>query len=756
MRRHMAGPVLLLAGGCGTPHEPGEYLASGVQSCELAECHAAVERIHLGGQELSCTDCHGGNPVERLKETAHVTVDISYNPSTPGNQFLGEPSLQEMDLLSLAVIQFLNPADYRVARQTCGTNKLGGATCHGAIVESSLLMNRATLAGQLAGGGFIAGTQDKHPRYSVVDAVDIYSPEQPIEGRVKELVELPPECPSDGTDDLARAYFPIYEQQCLECHLYRDGEHTPGLYYSSGCNACHMITENESRAHTADITQDTEELGHVAKHRFTNLVPDKQCAHCHISHLARSLLAQGVRERSEHEGDEAIGGPNRGVEDPEEVVPWGEEHYVRYQGQQTIYGKPYPFFIEDEDGTNDIDETPPDVHTAAGMGCIDCHNIREAHGDGTMAERMDHELDVRCESCHGRPGELATLFSDDNLPFNQALTSKGDEGANITVMERASDDTVMQKVRFTGALHPVTQIAHRTDPADATHNTNTLMGCALHAGTAEERARIKAEVNALTATDPAAVPDAFPGLPEGFSFDVVAEETAGRTECFSCHNAWTLNCYGCHQVRDDRQTYVSKLDGETKLGRASNLGLSVVSDSLSLGFNARGKITPMIGTSIFFTHIDANGDRPFDAVALLDGDGLAGQGNVHNPVHHHTIQQKPRDCTGCHPSEGVDNETALLTATGLGSGRFVFEDGTGAEHILDRTVFADWDGNGEADDPRDMGLPDALYAVWPAASTTHTPLDPDGDTPSPGPLDLDTIHRLLDNHVVDQRAPTED
>ena len=30
------------------------------------------------------------------------------------------------------------------------------------------------------------------------------------------------------------------------------------------------------------------------------------------------------------------------------------------------------------------------------------------------------------------------------------------------------------------------------------------------------------------------------------------KERDGRVECFTCHNAWTVNCYGCHVVRDDR------------------------------------------------------------------------------------------------------------------------------------------------------------------------------------------------------------
>jgi len=458
-----------------------------------------------------------------------------------------------------------------------------------------------------------------------------------------------------------------------------------------------------------------------------------------------------VRERSEPEGDASIGGPNRGVEDPEHARPWAEENYVRYRGMSQIYGKPYPYFIDDEDDTNEVDETPPDVHAAAGMGCIDCHNIREAHGDSTMSIRMDSELDVRCTNCHGRPGELGTLKSEDGLTFARSETTIGGRGQNIPVFETTEDGSVLQYVRFTRALHPVTQITRRVDSDSGQFNPRTQMGCGLHAGTAAVKRELKLAVNDLAKSDPEAVAEQFPGLPAGFTFDVSGDEPDGRVECFTCHNAWTVNCYGCHMVRDDRESYRSALTGETKQGKVHSLGLSVVADSLAMGFNSQGRISPMVATEIFFTQIDADGNRVIDAVPLENGDGNAGAGNVHNPVHHHTIRRLPRDCGGCHPTvDGSFDEDALKTAVGLGSGRYTFVDGTGKTHLLDQLVAADYDGDGDFDDPVANPLPDTLYAVSPLVSTTHVTLT-EGEGPEPGPLDLETIQRILGNQVVPQR-----
>ncbi len=753
--RHLPSPlsavllVTLAPIGAACDADRSAATTAATETCLDAACHGAIEQIHYGGPPLSCTDCHLGDGEDPTKEGAHVTVETSFNPSTPGVDFLEAPSLRELDELPLDVIRFLNPSDYRVAEAACGTTMLGGAVCHPNVVSASLLMTRATLSGQLAGGLFMAGAEDPDTYHGVVDTVDVHTPEELAEGTVDHLVALTAEAPDSATDPVAAAFYPVVEQLCLSCHLYQDGAHRPGLYYSSGCNACHMETSDTARAETLDLTQDREELGHVRSHRFTNLVPDSQCAHCHVAHIGRAMLTRGLRARSHPEGDQAIGGPNRGVEDPPRHVAWGEENYLLHEGELELYGQPYPHYIDDEDGSDLVDETPPNVHTTHGMGCIDCHNIREAHGDDSLAVGMDTELDVRCESCHGRPGERATLRSDAGLAFNRAVTAVGEVGQNEPIFEVSEDGTVLQRVRFTNALHAVTQITESTDPSSDSYSPETRAGCELHSGDAASRAALKAEVNALALTDPEAVAEQFPGLPSGFLFDEVDDQTEGRLECFTCHNTWTANQYGRHLVRDDRESYTSPLTGEVRTGAATAYDLSVVADGLALGFNARGRITPLVGEATFFTHIDAQGERVLDAVPLTDGAGRSGAGNPHEPVHHHTSQLEPRPCTGCHPAAGGDSEPlALLTALGLGSGRYTFLDGAGVTHWLDQLVAVDLDGDGVLDDPQDQLLPDRVFAVEPIAGSARDALP--GAPTQAGPLDLETINRTLEARVQDQ------
>lgn len=50
---------------------------------------------------------------------------------------------------------------------------------------------------------------------------------------------------------------------------------------------------------------------------------------------------------------------------------------------------------------NEENETP-DVHAEMGLQCLDCHSIREVHGDGTKFTSMKDPgaMDAKCEKCH--------------------------------------------------------------------------------------------------------------------------------------------------------------------------------------------------------------------------------------------------------------------------------------------------------------------------------------------------------------------
>jgi len=716
-------------------------------------CHARVEHIHYGGAPLACTDCHGGDPTATTKQAAHPTTTISFNAATPGvhepgGVLLANASLRELDELDKDVLQFLNPADYRIVDRTCGSTTRGGGNCHTRITQASVMSNHATLAGQLAGGLYFSGLTDRNARYGVRAVSDPFP--LSADGYIGQLDRLPDDV-SQMTDGGAteRGHFASMGQLCVDCHLSRDGVMLPGKYTSAGCDGCHLLTANDTRTRTTDVTQDIDEMGHPKRHRLTNLIPDSQCNHCHHAHLHRGLLAQGVRERSEPDGDTGMGGSNTGIENPPNAVYWPESNYVRYQGGYSLYGKPYPFYIEDEDGTNDVDETPPDIHTEKGMGCIDCHTMDELHGPEHMTERLEFETRVRCQSCHGSPDKKIT---PGDLPFVIAKSRVGGNAENKQAISSDADGYLFQRGKFDDKEHPLTQIANRADPSHEKFNPRTQMGCALHSGSAELRAQIAAR---FANTDPAQISTEFPGMPNNSTLAGDLGSRRGRLECFACHNKWTVNCYGCHVERDDRVMATNRVTGAVEPGKISNYAMSVIADGLALGFNTRGRISPMVGTAIFFTHIDANGNKLVDAQPLTTVDGFSGNGNEHNPVHHHTVRRIPRDCQSCHPrADGIpDNETFLKRVMGFGTGEFVFVDGQGTTHLLDKLVNEDVDGDGMWEDPVTTPL-GPVMSVAPAAASTHFALTPEAGLLGPGPLDAETINRMINNRVVPQRAET--
>ncbi|OGF67437.1 MAG: hypothetical protein A2Y62_18230 [Candidatus Fischerbacteria bacterium RBG_13_37_8] len=49
-----------------------------------------------------------------------------------------------------------------------------------------------------------------------------------------------------------------------------------------------------------------------------------------------------------------------------------------------------------------------DIHFERGMKCMDCHTVREIHGDGTLYNSMQQSgsMDAKCENCHTRLTEI--------------------------------------------------------------------------------------------------------------------------------------------------------------------------------------------------------------------------------------------------------------------------------------------------------------------------------------------------------------
>src|SRR5690349_6407633 len=119
---------------------PGaEQQAANLEGC--VSCHGAIEPMHKYGTTetfeklkdgkdavgLSCTACHGGNPVATTKNEAHVKPLYPREWRRAGGYSGANPERSNtlLNRESWEFVRFVNPGDLRVAATTCGS-----ASCH--------------------------------------------------------------------------------------------------------------------------------------------------------------------------------------------------------------------------------------------------------------------------------------------------------------------------------------------------------------------------------------------------------------------------------------------------------------------------------------------------------------------------------------------------------------------------------------------------------------------------------------------------
>ncbi len=201
-------------------------------------CHKAIESIGEEHEDLSCEDCHQGNPQGAIKEAAHAGL-------------------------------YANPGDLHIVEDTCGA-------CHEAIVSRVRKSLHATSAGIISGARYLwAAQREKNALYAVRDIED-EDGEVPEElGAVESLRQLPRYKGSkQAIDDYLR-------NQCLRCHLWTKGAQRPGDYRSSGCSACHVLYADDGLSRSADAAIPKDKAGHPTRHEITTKIPAEQCVHCH-------------------------------------------------------------------------------------------------------------------------------------------------------------------------------------------------------------------------------------------------------------------------------------------------------------------------------------------------------------------------------------------------------------------------------------------------------------------------------------------
>ena len=557
--------------------------------------------------ELSCVDCHGGDDTAYETDEAHV-------------QFSGRPpelrnmSAAELDSLDREYLRFVNPGDLRVAGATCGASG-----CHGDIVGRVGRSAMAHTAGEVTIARFRAGAQDSN--VAEVGSISVDDPDfdERIEGTASFIERMiPPSNIDPHTASYAEIQDDYMAKSCFRCHVSDFGENRfPGDYRSSGCSACHTVYADDGVSLSADPTMDPLDIPRPLSHAMTSAIPNEQCMHCHY---------RGARIGPSYLGYRESAGSGFNPENPEVLG-------IAQHGHNPSY------YLTDEDTEQFGDETPPDVHFEAGMGCVDCHTEVEVHGDGHIYGDTRQVVEIQCESCHGTIDDETTGFTRDGNPVEN--------------LYEAPDGTWMLRSKLVDGLEwEVTQIARSVDPTQPRH----------YSILADERMGRDAN---------------------GFSHN-------DSMTCQTCHASWMPSCYGCHITMDYGETARVQTTGQVTTGRQSGERWWIQTDDQVLMINPSGLIDlSMPAERFFMTVIDEEGELVMEREPRRGPTGELAFGQ--RTVSPHTIQLRSdwSACNRCHIAPDGSNEELVRITVGLGSDRMIQTDGEGNEYRLDALMEED-------------------------------------------------------------------
>jgi hypothetical protein len=365
MNRLFIGAILLLIPAIVVASWSEQAPAVKLEGC--VSCHGLIEPMHKYGTTetldklkdgkdavgLSCTACHGGNPVSRVKEEAHVKPVFPREWRRAGKYSGANPERSNTLLAreSWEFVRFINPGDLRVVAKTCA-----GSACHD--VESKNVPRSMMTHGAMLWGAALYNNGSFHlkdPRFgesysesgapqtllqtsteeerrtkgflSLLDPVPRWEISQPGNvlrvfergGKRRLEVGLPDKEEDPGKPDkglsargfgTAQRTDPVFlglqKTRLMDPTLNFLGTNDhPGDYRSSGCSACHVIYANDrDPAHAAFYQQagnlgqsqsaDTNilkgESGHPIRHQFTSQIPTSQCMVCHM-HPGTNMVA---------------------------------------------------------------------------------------------------------------------------------------------------------------------------------------------------------------------------------------------------------------------------------------------------------------------------------------------------------------------------------------------------------------------------------------------------------------------------------
>ncbi|MEQ1566947.1 MAG: hypothetical protein ABMA64_14995 [Myxococcota bacterium] len=475
--------------------------------------------------------------------------------------------------------------------------------------------------------------------------------------------------------------------QCGDCHAgFKGANNRYADFRSSGCTACHMNYSLDGRSRSTDpnvnryepLNPDaiaTPERPHVETHQIRNVakilpngafirgISDNACVGCHQGSNRTVLQYWGIRL---DQNQDVV----NGFQYPANPVTFATTQFDTRLfdpavANNTFNGRNFNQYLLEEDYDGDgRDDTPPDVHYEAGLGCLDCHGSRDVHngteGDpnnGKIWSRMDQSVGVLCVSCHGSVEAYAatTTCEDYTGATTTCPTDRfGNPLRNVSV--DVNGDYWLTS-RLDGLRHFIPQVRDTTIDSN---RINPINGQQLYDPLASY-AMGRADGDPSNGVGPQ---QANPNLVAiGFSH-------MDDLSCDSCHASWENNCEGCHiqsVVNENPANYFfSNSNGERIAFQVTNADFTyILPNWYTLDVSSRGEIaagTP--GMKNFYRFVDRNGNLA-EGLTFSDRNGLGNNPNYggtgafpaldHNRIAPHSIRGKQagnyeggKQCAACH------------------------------------------------------------------------------------------------------------
>jgi len=616
---------------------------------------------------------------------------------------------------ALDYLQFINPGDLRVTSDGRGCGSCHDS--HAATVAGSLL---ATEAGIFSGAMYAIGADNVVPENAGLHedtSADIgfravqdhqFAANQAILGTVSRLIEAPVFSVFGATGQSAIFNNPAYDASallddrnpdnsvisgsplhnlfleqvsftCGDCHLGSAGANNrAGDYRSAGCTACHMQYSLGGRSGSSDPNVnklepldpddiDAPERSHPRKHQISSIakttpngtqiagIDDYACAGCHQGSNRTVMQYWGIRLDQNQDVRNNRQYPANPVSFQSTLND--QRLFDPVVDNNTFNGRNANQYLLKEDYDGDgRDDTPPDVHHAAGMGCIDCHGSWDLHGgdaaagETTIASRMEQQTAIRCESCHGTIDSYAATQSGLDYAGATKDLAIDAEGNLLRHVTREANGSYMLKSRLDGAMHYVPQTKDTVADNGKIHPTSNQPIYSAKASYAMGRV----DADPANGMGPLQTAGVTPGFSHGDNMD-----------CIACHGSWTNTCMGCHLGGEyNTGNNFSNITGERIVYRQADADFTYQSPIyFQLGVGPRGKITQFsANTKVFYHWQDRNGQTS-QVFNFSDRNGAGSNPSAgiasmsHNAFMAHSVRGKvsvenegPRYCVACHLS----------------------------------------------------------------------------------------------------------